>query len=271
MLRYWLNTSYILQQLLFDAHIHLTDNEYSDYIHQILKNLRALKINACSVTVDLKTSLRSLELFNNSTRDVVTQFVGIHPQFAETEDVSKFIELFYCNIDAIDGIGEIGLDNVYTEHNGTSLYQKQKEVFKSMLCLSETTKKPVSIHSRRSLDDILEILGTYNTGNVLLHWFNGSKKQLNKCMDMGFYVSYGPVLVYADEKKVLLKNTNRDRFLVETDGPVKYSRCFKGLTALSSSFLVSVINCCGYVLGMGYHETRDIIKKNSEAFLKKAL
>jgi hypothetical protein len=25
------------------------------------------------------------------------------------------------------------------------------------------------------------------------------------------------------------------------------------------------------VLGMGYHETTDIIKKNSEAFLKKAL
>jgi len=34
---------------------------------------------------------------------------------------------------------------------------------------------------------------------------------------------------------------------------------------------VSVINCCAYVLGMGYHETTEIIKKNSEAFLKKAL
>ena len=259
-----------MQQLLFDAHVHLTDDEYSDYIHQILRNLRALKINACSVTVDLKTSRRSLDLFNSSTRDVVTQFIGIHPQFAETEDVASFIELFHRNNQSIDGIGEIGLDYAYTEHN-VSLYQKQKEVFNSMLSLAETTKKPVSIHSRRSLDDILDILKTYNTGNVLLHWFSGSKKQLSKSMDMGLYVSYGPVLVYSDEKKVLLKNTNRDRFLVETDGPVKYSRCFKGLTSLSSSFLVSIINCSANVLGMTYHETTDVIKTNSEAFLKKSL
>ena len=94
-----------------------------------------------------KTSRRSLDLFNSSTRDVVTQFIGIHPQFAETEDVASFIELFHRNSQSIDGIGEIGLDYVYTEHN-VGLYQKQKEVFNSMLSLAETTKKPVSIHSR---------------------------------------------------------------------------------------------------------------------------
>jgi TatD DNase family protein len=258
-----------LQQFLFDAHIHLTDDEYSSYIQQILNNLRALKINACSVTVDYKTSLRSLELFNNSTRDVVTQFIGIHPQFAEIEDITKFIDLFERNIGSIDGIGEIGLDNTYNEYNGS--YQKQKEVFNSMLNLAEKTKKPVSIHSRRTLDDILETLKTYNTGNVLLHWFSGSKKQLSKSMDMGLYVSYGPVLVYSDEKKVLLKNTNMDRFLVETDGPVKYSRCFKGLVSLSSSFLVSIINCAAEVLAKTYYETTDIIKRNSEAFLNKSM
>ena len=90
-------------------------------------------------------------------------------------------------------------------------------------------------------------------------------------MDMGLYVSYGPVLVYSDEKKVLLKNTDRDRFLVETDGPVKYSRCFKNLTSLSSSFLISVVSCAADVLEMTYEEAKDIIKKNSDSFLKRRL
>ena len=260
-----------MQQLLFDAHIHLTDHEYSGYIQQILNNLRALKINACSVTVDIKTSLRSFELFNDSNRDVVTQFIGIHPEFAGIEDVSEFIKIFNNNIAVIDGIGEIGLDRMYLEYNNKSSYEKQIEVFNFMLSLAEKTKKPVSIHSRKSLDDILEILKTYNAGNVLLHWFAGSKKQLNKVMDMGLYVSYGPVLVYSDEKKVLLKNTERDRFLVETDGPVKYSRCFKNLTSLSSSFLVSIISCAAHVLGMTYDEAKDTIKKNSDSFLKRTL
>jgi len=90
-------------------------------------------------------------------------------------------------------------------------------------------------------------------------------------MDMGLYVSYGPVLVYSDEKKVLLKNTDRDRFLVETDGPVKYSKCFKNLTPLPSSFLISVISSAGAVLGMTYDETKDTIKRNSESFLNRTL
>jgi TatD DNase family protein len=73
--------------------------------------------------------------------------------------------------------------------------------------------------------------------------------------------------VYSAEKKVLLKNTRVEHFLVETDGPVKYSRCFKGLTSLPSSFLTSVISSASSVLGKNFYETRDILRKNSEDFL----
>ena len=99
----------------------------------------------------------------------------------------------------IDGIGEIGLDRSYVESKNIC-YERQKEIFCSMLALAEKTKKPVSVHSRRSLDDILEMFKTYNLGNVLLHWFDGNSKQLTRAMDMGLYVSYGPPLVYSDSK-----------------------------------------------------------------------
>ena len=254
--------------MLFDAHIHLTDDEYSNYIPQILNNLRALNIRACSVTVDIKTSLTSLDLFNNSTRDVVTQFIGIHPEFAGTEDTTKFIEIFSNNVDLIDGIGEIGLDPTYLRYKRAT-YDKQKEVFNFLLSIAERNNKPVSIHSRKSIADILETLKSYNTGSVLLHWFAGNKKQLSQSMDMGLYVGYGPALLYSDQLKMLLRNSRKDRILVETDGPVKYSRCFRGLTSLSSSFLVSVIKCAGDLLEMTYEETVSTIEKNSQSFLKR--
>jgi TatD DNase family protein len=234
-------------------------------MQDILNNLRAMKINACSVAVDLNTSLKTLELFGNSTRDIVTRFIGIHPEFAGTENITEFITIFNHNSELIDGIGEIGLDRAYVGDDTIS-YQKQKEVFYTMLRLSETTRKPVSIHSRGSLDEILDVLTTYNTGNALLHWFSGSRKQLRKCMDMGLYIGYGPLLVYSAEKRVLLKNTDIRQFLVETDGPVKYSRCFKGLTPLPSSFLASVVNSASSVLGKTFYDTRDILRKNSEDF-----
>ncbi len=84
---------------------------------------------------------------------------------------------------------------------------------------------------------------------------------------MGLYVSYGPALVYSDDKKVLLKNTDSSRFLVETDGPVRYSRCFENLPAISCSFLVSVVSSAADVLGITYEEAASLLQKNAEAYL----
>lgn len=247
--------------MLFDAHVHLTDGEYSGYIQHVIASLRAMKIVACSVTVDIETTARSFQLFN-SARDVVRQFVGIHPQAAAREDLDKFKDMFKSNLKSVDGVGEIGLDGTYDVP-----YDRQKQIFNTMLGLAESEKKPVSIHSRKTLDDVLEILSSYKIKGVLLHWFAGSKQQLAKSMDMGLYVSYGPALVYSEDKKVLLKNTDKNRFLVETDGPVRYSRCFENLPAVSSAFLVSVVSSAAYTLGMPYEETAQLLKQNSEAYL----
>jgi TatD DNase family protein len=255
-----------LQPLIFDTHIHLTDSSYSGYMYDLLNTFRAMRINVCSVSVDVRTSLKTFDLFGNAIDNIVTKFVGIHPEFASTENIDEFMTVFNSKIEQIDGIGEIGLDRAYVANNQIS-YEKQKEVFCSMLSLSESTRKPVSIHSRGSTDEILDLLSTYNTGNVALHWFSGSKKQLKKCMDMGLYVGYGPLLVYSSEKRVLLKHTNENQFLVETDGPVKYSSCFKGLISLPSSFLTSVIKTASNVLEKRFYETRDILRQNSERFL----
>lgn len=250
---------------LYDAHIHLTDKEYSDYIGRIITGLRVMNIVACSVTVDIDTSIRSFALFNQH-RDIVKQFVGIHPEAAAKDDIERFKEIFYNNLESIDGVGEIGLDGTYAEKGIASLV-RQNVVFRAMLELAESTGKPVSIHSRKSLDDILEVLPSYKLRGTLLHWFAGSKRQLTRSTDMGLYVSYGPVLVYSEEKKVLLKNTPRDKLLVETDGPVRYAKCFENLPAISSSFLVSVVSSAASALDLSYDETCALIDRNTNAFL----
>jgi TatD DNase family protein len=220
-----------------------------------------MKIMACSVTVDVETTIRSFNLFNTH-RNVIKQFIGIHPEASAREDLERFRELFSSNLQSIDGIGEIGLDGTYDVP-----IKQQEYVFSAMLELAELTGRPVSIHSRRMLDRVLEMLSSYHIKSVLLHWFAGSKKQLAKCMDTGLYVSYGPALVYSGDKKVLLKNTDRDRFLVETDGPVSYSRCFENKPAISTSCLVSVVASVAYTIDTSYDETVELLQKNSEAYL----
>lgn len=106
-------------------------------------------------------------LSHPDNRNTVAQFVGIHPSFAKHEDVVKFCSMLESNIQSIDGIGEIGLDRTYTLDN-YSPYPKQLEVFELMLRLAERYHRPVSVHSRKSLDDIMQLMSTFRIPDVML-------------------------------------------------------------------------------------------------------
>jgi len=211
--------------------------------------------------MDYVSSKKTLELGKQS--DFILPFIGVHPEKAQdnTESVLKLIDE---NNEKISGIGEIGLDSTYT--NSDEEFQKQEEVFRIQLSYAEKFGKPVSIHSRKTLDKILEILPSYNVPSILLHWFDGSKKQLQKAMDLDCYVSFGPVMVYSQDKQVLLSKANKDKILVETDGPVRFSRCFGNKTA-QIDFIPSIIFCASKVLHMNYDELCKVIEQNSQRYL----
>jgi len=48
---------------LYDSHIHLTDTAYDNILSQIFITLRGMRIKACSVTVNISTSLKAIRLF----------------------------------------------------------------------------------------------------------------------------------------------------------------------------------------------------------------
>ena len=179
---------------LFDSHIHLSDPVYDEDLNHIVKGMETMKIKACCVSMDCNNSKRTLEIAKQS--NLILPFIGIHPECA-SDDLDQMTNLILDNIDIISGIGEIGLDPTYVQSNEDK--KNQTLVFESLLSIAEKYQKPVSIHSRKSLDDVFEIMTSYKTKNALLHWFDGSKKQLRVAMDMGFFVSFGPVMIYAND------------------------------------------------------------------------
>ncbi len=246
---------------LYDSHIHLSDSEYDSDIHYIINSMKKMKIKACCVSEDLITSKKTLEISKNN--ELIFPFVGIHPSKAD-EKIEPLLELIDKNATDIAGIGEIGLDTTYV--NTDSDFQLQEKLFRSQLSIAEKLQKPISVHSRKALDKIYEIIPSYSLKGMLLHWFDGNKKQLKKAMDMGFFVSFGPLLIYANDKQFLLAQTEIDRILVETDGPVKFSRCFELKTA-QISFIPSVIFCASKIVRKQYDELTAILEQNSKNFL----
>lgn len=246
---------------IIDSHIHLSDPLYDSDIEDIINLMKKMHIKACCVSEDLITSKKTLELAKKN--NLILPFIGIHPSKAQ-ENSEPIIELINKNSKNISGIGEIGLDTTYVSTDED--FQHQITFFEKQLSLAEKLNKPISIHSRKTLNKIFEIIPSYSIKGMLLHWFDGNKQQLNKAMDMGFYVSYGPLLVYAKDKQVLLSKSKIDRILVETDGPVKFSRCFEQKMA-QLSFIPSVIFCASKVLKKSYDELTSILEKNSNCYL----
>ena len=242
----------------FDSHIHLSDPAYLPDMDFILKGMEYLKLKACCVSMDVENSLQTLNLAKKN--NLVLPFIGIHPECAD-DNVEKMIEMIEENHDELSGVGEIGLDPTYENTN-----PKQVHVFESLLSVAEKFDKPVSIHSRKSLDDIFEIMTSYNTKHALLHWFDGSKKQLQKAMDMDFFVSFGPVMIYANDKQTLLSKADESKILVETDGPVRFSRCFESKSG-QISFIPSVIFSASKILEKTFDEMTTLLETNSKLYL----
>jgi len=251
----------LIMTWLYDSHIHLSDPEYQEDLQQILNATELLKLKACCVSMDFETSVNTLGLSEKSQN--ILPFIGVHPEMAH-KDVTKVFDMIKEKNKKIIGIGEIGLDKTYV--NSDQDWSNQKKVFSDQLSFAEKFKKPVSIHSRKTLDEIFEILTSFNIKGVLLHWFDGNKNQLKKAMDLGFYTSYGPVLLYAQDKQVLLSKTDHDKILVETDGPVKFSHCFNYKTT-QIHFLPSVVFSASKFLNMSYNELLSKLEENSKKFL----
>ncbi len=240
----------------------MSDDAYASDMKFISKQMTHLKIKACCVSTNYDDSLRTLSL--QKSNDLILPFIGIHPEFADDE-LENMVWLIEENHSVLSGIGEIGLDPTYVGESDDEM-ARQNHVFETLLSLAEKFDKPVSIHSRKSLDDVLQTMTSYSTKHALLHWFDGSKKQLRKAMDMGFFVSYGPVTVYANDKQALLSKTDESKILVETDGPVRFSRCFE-MRSGQITFIPSVVYCASKILGKSFDDMVCILEKNSKSFL----
>ena len=247
----------------FDSHIHLSDPVYSPDMQFILQEMKTIKLKSCCVSTNVSDSVKTLELAKQS--DLILPFIGIHPEFFN-DDLSNMIDLIDHNHEFLSGIGEIGLDPTYIQSDEDK--KNQLRVFESMLEIASKYDKPISIHSRKNLDEIFQIMTSYKSKKSLLHWFDGSKKQLQKAMDMGFFVSFGPVLVYANDKQTLLSKSDESQILVETDGPVRFSRCFERKSG-QISFIPSVIFCASKILHKSFDEMAILLEKNSNAYLGK--
>ncbi len=207
---------------LVDSHCHLDDKQFdSDREATIDRALAAgveqmLAIGTGDGPPDYEVAIRLADKY-----DCMLATVGVHPHSAQQADgeTSKRLEELLKHPKVV-ALGEIGLDY----HYDFSPREVQMRVFVEQMQVAKDARKPIIIHTREAWPDTFELLEQHWAPAKLpgiMHCFSGGPEEAQRCLDMGFYISFAGVVTFpkAIQLQEAAKMVPADRFLVETDAP----------------------------------------------------
>ena len=147
---------------------------------------------------------------------------AIHPNYTAetTEEDFRQIELL-GELKEVVAIGETGLDR----HWDASPIETQIHWFSRHIELACRIHKPLIIHCREAIDDLLTVLrqkaGYPLTGTI--HSFSEGPKEAEELLEMGFHLGFTGSVTYTQKKFAPLweaaKRVPDQRLLIETDSP----------------------------------------------------
>jgi TatD DNase family protein len=256
---------------LVDAHIHLSDPEYTGHIDELVADAKNAGVVAMvSNAMDLATSIEALRLAEKHS-ELVHAALGIHPWNVnvlkpnEIEDTLNLISEQHQK-NAVSAIGEIGLDCKYEK-----IWNKQLMVFDKMLRHAEKLNLPVIIHSRGTTDYIVDMLPSYNLKRVLLHWFSHPMSALHKAVEHGYCITEGPPVAYSNGIREVVSKTPLTNLLTETDGPVLFRKPPFNGQMTKPSFITAVVHAIADVKKMKAEDVAEQVARNFEAFFNTKL
>lgn len=167
-----------------------------------------------SVTTTPKAWEQSAKLASRYVR--IRTALGLHPQIAH-ERIGE-LPLFDELLPKTRYVGEVGLDGSpdFKVH-----WEAQSRVLNHVLASSaQAGGRIISVHSRRAATHVLDALARHpDAGIPVLHWFSGTKAELERAVAMGCWFSVGSAMAIGKRGRDLISAMPKDHILTETDGP----------------------------------------------------
>jgi len=141
--------------------------------------------------------------------------LGLHPELVHSHgrQVTKLCEL----LTDVRFVGEVGLDYGTTDQ---ALRAEQRRVFNTVLdACAQAGGRVLTVHSRRATGDVVSAIGRGFPGSVILHWFTGTARELERAVAAGAYFSINAAMLVSKSGQSLIAAMPRDRVLTESDGP----------------------------------------------------
>lgn len=186
---------------------------------------------------------------------------GIHPQ--EISDDVNLLEELVKNPNLI-AVGECGL-----EYLGEVDKEKQKIIFRKQIELAQKYNKPLIIHARKAVDEVVEILSEYKNLNGVFHCYSGGKKRVKKILELSgeWYFGFDGNITYEVGLEEVVKIIPRDKILAETDSPLLTPEPFRGQEN-QPTYVKYVYQKIADIWDESFEKTEEIIDANAKRLFK---
>ncbi len=205
--------------ILIDTHAHLYLPHFADDIDQVICNAadsKVVKILLPNIDTDSVSPMLDL------CRKFPLQchpMIGLHPSSVgkDYRDKLALLESMTEN-KYFTAIGETGMDAYWD----TTFLQEQKDSFIMHLEWAKKMDIPVVIHSRETMDIVLEVLKAQKGDRLrgVFHAFSGTIEQAVNIISLGFKLGIGGVVTYKNSGlSPVIESLDLENFILETDSP----------------------------------------------------
>lgn len=192
-----------------DAHCHI---DLYELPQQVIEQAESEHIYTIAVTNAPSVFAHTASLVAGSK--YVRPAIGLHPELVHSH--KHELEAFQTHLSQTRYVGEIGLDYTTSDEE---IRSAQRNVLTTIAgWVNDHEDKVLTVHSRRATRDVISILDGIKS-QVILHWFSGSKKELERAVGCGFFFSVNSAMLLSENGRNLVLRMPRERVLTETDGP----------------------------------------------------
>jgi TatD DNase family protein len=195
---------------LIDTHCHV--DLYRDFAG-LIEETESAQVYTVAVTNAPSVFRRCVSLTEG--RRFIRTALGLHPQLVGRRH--RELDLMLGLLPETKYVGEVGLDFETRDPEERAL---QRKVFAGILerC-ADSPDKVLTVHSRRAAAEVIDLIGDSYPCKVILHWFSGSLRELEKAVSHGFYFSVNPAMISSAKGRQIVSAVPRDKLLTESDGP----------------------------------------------------
>ena len=246
-----------------DTHCHLYSNDFKADSPEMIRRALDAGVTKCflpNIDIESVPDMLALEL---AYPENCFPMMGLHPCHVKADFRERLREMRqWFEKGAFSGVGETGLDF----HWDLTYREEQFEAFQVQAEWAIQFGLPLVIHSRKSLDECLQVVRDNQDGRLrgVFHCFSGTVEQAKAVVDLGFHMGIGGVVTYKNGGlEPVLQALGLDHVVLETDAPYLSPVPHRGKRN-EPAYLIHVAEKIADILGMPVGEVADQTTRNAE-------